>query len=369
MPFELSINGPGLQIRRLLGEGQSILIGRDSDSDLCLPDPQKTVSRQHVVVWVESGQLQLRVLSVVNGVDLASGEVAPGGVAALVAGDVLRVGDYNIIVAGQPGVPGGDSLTADILSDVMPASHGVHGDEDPFGEWGFDPPAVDRLTPQPEQLPSGSMRTQQLAAVGVVMTGEVAAFYRGLGLDPARINALSIAELEAAGKKMRIALQGLMELYAAKLDLNREMGSEERTMVATRENNPLKTDWTLDTKIEYLLAGRTAGNSFIQPEQAVAELVADLRIHDKAVAAASRAVLEGALREFDPAKLESRASQEGAGLMARLWPWEAYAKYYAGESSRMAQWVEGLFNRYFTRAYTAETTRIKRSSEHREPAP
>jgi hypothetical protein len=35
----------------------------------------------------------------------------------------------------------------------------------------------------------------------------------------------------------------------------------------------------------------------------------------------------------------------------------------------MAQWVEGLFNRYFTRAYTAETTRIKRSSEHREPAP
>jgi predicted component of type VI protein secretion system len=366
MPLELSVNGPGLQIKRLIGEGQSVLIGRDNDSDLCLPDPQKTVSRQHVVIWVESGQLQLRVLSVVNGVDLASGEVPPGGVATLMAGDVLRVGDYSITVAGHQDLSFGDTLATDILGEVMPGSHGVHGDEDPFGEWGFDSPAVHRFVPQSAQASSGSMATRQMPAVGVAMTGEVAAFYRGLGLDPARINASSPAELEAAGRKIRVALQGLMELYAAKLDLNREMGGDERTMVATRENNPLKTDWALDTKIEYLFAGRAGGNSFLQPEQALADLVAELAIHDKAVTAASRAVLEGALREFDPARLESRVSEDGPGLLARLRPWDAYGKYYAGESSRMSQWVERLYNRYFTPAYTRETTRIKRGTERTE---
>lgn len=366
MPLELSVTGPGLQVKQLIDEGQSILIGRDTDSDLCLPDPEKTVSRQHLVVWVEAGQLQLRVLSVVNGVDLPSGVVPPGGVATLVAGEILLVGDYEITVASQLAAPLTDSSASDILGQIMPGAHGAHGDEDPFGEWGFDATVVHRFIPQPS-VPSPELsQTPPAVAVGVAMTGELAAFYRGLGLDPGKLNALTPIELEAAGKKIRIALQGLMELYAARLELTRSMGGDERTMVATRENNPLKTDWSLDTKLEYLLAGRASGTTFIQPEQALADLVTELRIHDMAVTAASRAVLEGALREFDPAKLESRVSEYKAGLLAKLRPWDAYARYYAGESSRMAQWVERLFNRYFTPAYTRETTRIKRGDERRE---
>jgi len=366
MPLELSVTGPGLQIRRLIDDGQSILIGRDADSDLCLPDPEKTVSRQHLVVWAEAGQLQFRVLSVVNGVDLPSGEVPPGAVATLVPGDILMVGDYNITVAGQLAAPFADSSASGILGQIMPGAHGVHGDEDPFGEWGFDATVVHRFIPQPAAPAPVSLQTQQAVAVGVAMEGEVAAFYRGLGLDPSKLNALSPAELEAAGRKIRIALQGLVELYAAKLDLNREMGGEERTMVVTRENNPLKTDWSLDTKLEFLLAGRATAANFMPPEQALADLVAELRIHDMAVTAASRAVLEGALREFDPAKLETRVSEDNAGLLSKLRPWDAYSKYYASESARMAQWVERLFNRYFTPAYTRETTRIKLGRERRE---
>ncbi|RYX93282.1 MAG: FHA domain-containing protein [Comamonadaceae bacterium] len=376
MPLELSVSGPGLQTRRLIDEGQSILIGRDADCDLCLPDPERTVSRQHLVVWVEGGQLQLRVLSVVNGVDLPSGEVPPGGVAVLAAGEILMVGDYDITVQGHSAFS--DSSASGFLDQVMPGDHGVHAEEDPFGEWGFDGTVVHRLAPQPAataasggeapaQASADASQTLRLAAVGVAMTGDVAAFYKGLGLDPARLSALSAQELEAAGRKIRIVLQGLMELHSAKVELNRDMGADERTMVATRETNPLKTDWPLDTKIEYLLAGRSAGAAFMPPEAAIAALVAELRIHDMSVTAASRAVVEGALREFDPGKIEARIGEDkSAGILAKLRPWDAYAKYYAGESGRMAQWVERLFNRYFTPAYTRETTRIKRGGERRE---
>ncbi len=362
--LEISVTGPGLDIRRTMDEGQSLLVGRDTDCDLCLPDPEKTVSRHHLALWLEGGLLQLRVLSSVNGVDLPSGEVPPGGVATLVGGDVLMVGDYEIIMHPLTGQGGA-------------VAHGNGLEDDPFGEWGFDGTMVHRFTPAtpaPAQDPPDSGYTQTLlmprnpAASGAVeMSADAAAFFRGLGLEPATLGALGADDLESAGRKVRVALQGLIDLYEAKLDLSRETGADERTMVATRENNPLKTDLPLDIKLEYLLAGRAAGAAFAEPSAALADLVAELRIHDSAVTAASRGVVEGALREFSPAKLETRiAEDKSQGLLARLRPWDAYEKYYAGESSRMAQWLDRLFNRYFTAAYIRETTRIRREQSGRD---
>jgi len=368
--LEISVTGPGLEVRQIIDEGQSLLIGRDTDCDLCLPDPERTVSRQHLAVWVEAGQLQLRVLSVVNGVDLPSGEVPPGGVASLAEGEVLMVGDYGFTVRPVLRADAGpDSVAPDASASgiVGMGRHGVFaapGDEDPFGEWGFDATVVHRFVPQPADA-SGSSAPAPASGPGV--SGEIEHFIRGLGLDPAKLGGLGAAELESAGRKVRVAVEGLVALYAAKLDLSREMGADERTMVATRENNPLKTDWPLDTKLEYLLGASPAGAAFAQPEVALSDLVAELQIHDSAVTAASRAVLEGALREFAPEKLEARiADDKSQGLLAKIRPWDAYGKYYAAESGRMAQWLERLFNRYFTAAYTRETTRIRKGATRRE---
>ncbi len=367
--LEISVTGPGLEIRRTLDEGQSVLIGRDTDCDLCLPDPERTVSRQHLAIWVEAGRLQLRVLSVVNGVDLPSGEVPPGGVATLAENERLMVGDYGLTVRQVvPDASAQDSVAPDASASgiVGLGAHGAPGapgDEDPFGEWGFDATVVHRFVPQP----AGQPEFTRTVAVGEAMTGDMAHFFKGLGLDAERLGTLNAAELESAGRKVRLAVEGLVALYAAKLDLSREMGADERTMVATRENNPLKTDWPLDTKLEYLLGASPAGAAFAQPEAALADLVAELQIHDAAVTAASRAVLEGALREFAPDKLEARiADDKSQGLLAKIRPWDAYAKYYAAESGRMAQWLERLFNRYFTAAYTRETTRIRKGATRRE---
>jgi predicted component of type VI protein secretion system len=367
--FDLLIAGPGLQTSRRISEGQSVLIGRDTDCDLCLPDPERTVSRHHLALWVEAGQLSVRVLSSINGVDLPSGELPPGGVAPLSDGTIVMVGDYDITIR--------QIAPADSAVAVYEPSH----EDDPFGEWGFDATVVQHFTPQASYGPSGNdgdslssgmpdpslLQTRTVPRHEPGMEVAAAAFCRGLGLSPEMANAIGPAEMEATGRRLRIAVQALSELYASKLELNRGMGADERTMVATRENNPLKTDWPLETKLEFLVGAKSAGSAFTLPEIALADLVADLRVHDLAVTAASRAVVEGALREFEPEKVEARIASDKSqgGLMAKLRPWEAYVRFHAAESSRMAQWVERLFTRYFLGAYIRETTRIRNEAGRR----
>ncbi|MBC7435774.1 MAG: FHA domain-containing protein [Bdellovibrionales bacterium] len=349
-----------------MAEGQSVLVGRDTDCDLCLPDPERTVSRQHVVMWVQGGQMNLRVLSVVNGVDLSTGELLPGGVAVLGMGEVVVVGDYNITLAAALDDVAADASASGIATGAMVA----HGDQDPFGEWGFD--ASESLTHMPHTLHMAAdlaaSAISRLPGGSSVMSADAAALFAGLGIAPDRLGAMGTAELEAAGRRIRIAMQGLFELYEAKVELTREMGADERTMVAARETNPLKTDWALNTKLEYLLGAQPLAPAFAAPETALASLVDELRIHDMAVTAASRAVLEGALREFEPERLQASIAQDKSqgSLLARLRPWEAFARFHAQESSRMPQWLDRLFNRFFLPAYTRETTRMKRESTRLE---
>lgn len=392
MTFELAVVGPGLELVRAVGIGQSVLIGRDADCDLCLPDPERTVSRQHLVIWEEEGQLRVRVLSSVNGIDLPSGELAPGGVAVLEMGQIVMVGDYDITVRERASDGLYTAETVPASAGTMPS--GAHED-DPFGEWGFDATMVQphvgggaSAQPGPPQAEAPMLRqrpaladaqasheaamsqtqTVPLHDTGLAAEQAAVAFFRGLGLAGTPEGAfLGPVEMEAAGRKLRIALQGLVELYGAKLELARVMGADERTMVATRESNPLRTDWPLDLKLEYLVGLKTGGAAYVQPEIALADLVAELRIHDLASTAASKAVLESALREFEPERLQTRiAADKSQGLMARLRPWEAFSKFYAAESQRMFDWVERLFNRYFIAAYIRESTRIRNESKPRE---
>ncbi|CAN5592350.1 hypothetical protein BH11PSE7_BH11PSE7_15510 [soil metagenome] len=355
MQLEIQVTGPGLQSTHHLAEGQFVLIGRDTDCQLCLPDPERTVSRQHLVMWVEAGQMNLRVLSVVNGVDLPSGELPPGGVATLTIGDSVSVGDYIITLAAVD-----DAAADDSASGIVTRAMVGHGDDDPFGEWGFDATVVHGHAPRAAPEPTG--------AGTVPLSAEVAALFKGLGIAPVGTAVSGAPEMEQAGRRIRTAMQGLFALYEAKLQLNREMGADDRTMVAVRENNPLRTDWPLNTKLEYLFGALPIAPSFAAPDAALTELVAELRIHDLAVAVASRAVLEGALREFEPERLVASIAQDKSqrGLLVKLMPWDAYAKYHASESSRMPQWLDRFFTRYFLPAYTRETTRIRREDTRRE---
>ena len=49
--LELRIFGPGLDVVQVLRAGQpELVLGRDADCGICLPDPERNVSRRHLAV-------------------------------------------------------------------------------------------------------------------------------------------------------------------------------------------------------------------------------------------------------------------------------------------------------------------------------
>lgn len=377
MTLELHIEGPGLDVIRPLRVGQpELVLGRDADCDICLPDPQRNVSRRHLAVWSEGEELYFRVLSEVNGVEMPFGEAPPGARGVLPLGQTLKLGDYALSAvaaaesAAPPLAPPADPWAVFDRegSGIAPVPEAVRtsfasgqtggfsaaaAEDDPFGEWGFE------TTFGPGGAGGGPLEAGGLAP------GDVASFYQGLGLDPASFGPLSQGELEAIGRLVRILMLGVLELHASATGVKQELRAEDRTMVAPKDNNPLKADWPEQTKLRYMFGGRAASVGFANPERAVRELVVELIAHNGASASAARAALESTLKEFDPAALKAKLLAGGTRLFEGSRAWEAYCKHYEQEGRDIGRWTQHLLDRYFTEAYLRDSLRIRRETPAR----
>lgn len=376
MALELHIAGPGLDVVRVLNEGDpELILGRDAECGVCLPDPQRNVSRRHLALWLKDGALHFRVLSVVNGVEMPFGEAPPGARGVLPPGQTLKLADYSLTVKPDGGLATVPGPRATPPSDpwavferdapaAVPAAaprppapatpsafpSGPASEDDPFGDWGFD------TTYSPGAPGSGPQEA------GSLEVGDVASLFRGLGIDPAVLGPLSHGELETVGRLMRVMVRGLLELHSAAGGVKQSLRAEDRTMIGTRDHNPLKTDWPEETKLRYLFGGRAAGIGFVNPERALRELLAELVAHELATGNAVRAAVQGTLKEFDPAALKARLLGEGLRFLEGNKAWNAYSKYYAEQGADMAGWAARLLDRYFTEAYVREAQRIKRET-------
>lgn len=368
MTLELRIAGPGLDVVRKLEAGEpELVLGRDSDCGVCLPDPERNVSRRHLAVWLENGELHFHVLSVVNGVEMPFGEAPPGARGVLPFGQALKLGDYELCanaVASAPDPPDADpwavfdrdgsGATVPGMTAGRAQVASSSSEEDPFGDWGFE-----------STFGAGPLGGGPLEA-GKLAEGDVSSFFQGLGLDPGTLGALSQGELETIGRLVRILVLGVMELHSSVIGVKKELRSEDRTMVAAKDNNPLKSDWPQETKLRYLFGGRTAGIGFGNPERALRELFVELIAHNTASGAAARAALEATLREFEPTALKTRLLGEGTRLFEGARAWDAYLKYYEEQGKDMPRWTQRLLERYFTDAYLRESLRIRRETPSRE---
>ena len=361
MALELRIAGPGLDVVRRLASGdEELVLGRDADCDVCLPDPQRNVSRRHLAMWVEGDQLHFRVLSVVNGIEMPFGEAPPGARGVLPMGQSLKVADYSVRVEPAAGAAEPESKpdpwavfdressgVAPVPSAIGPgAAAPAPAEDDPFGDWGFE-------TTFGPGAPGGPLEA------GTLGVGDLHALFRGLGLDPATLGPLSEGELETIGKLVRTLVLGVLGLHAASLGVKHDFHAEDRTLVAPKDNNPLKSDWPEDTKLRYLFGGRTAGIGFMHPDRALRDLLAEMAAHEVASSVASRATLEAALKDFAPAALKDRLLGTGTRLFEATRVWDAYQKYYEELARDMPWWVQYLMERYFADAYLRESLRIK----------
>lgn len=362
MALEVHIAGPGLDVTRRVASGDpELVLGRDPECDVCLPDPERTVSRRHLALWNTNEELQFHVVSSVNGIEMAFGEAPPGARGVLPQGQSIKVGDYIVNATALEPAPAPAATEVDPWavfdrdgSGTVPASNATvamaRAEDDPFSDWGFE------TTFGPSALGGGALEAGSLDA------GDLSSFFQGLGIGP---GAMTKGELEAMGRLVRLLVLGTLDLHSSVAGVKQELRSEDRTMVATKDNNPLKTDWPGETKLRYLFGGRLAAAGYIAQERAVREILADLIAHNTASGAAARAAVEGTLRDLSPAQLKSKLLGDGLKLFEGPRAWDAFSKWHDEQSADMQRWVQRQLDRHFTEAYLRESVRIRREKKNK----
>lgn len=257
--------------------------------------------------------------------------------------------------------PGGASAPAPAVAvdATVPAKP---GDKEP----GVAPTAAASMP-----LPTKPMSTASVAAPGRPASPGMAAdeataltaFCKGLGL--AVPGAMDAATWERIGATVRLIVQGMTDLMSARAELKRELRAEDRTMLAARDNNPLKSDVTLDEVMQYLLFNPSGVGGYMPADRALRESIDELRAHELATVVASRAAVEGALQEFEPDKLRAvlaKGKSKLPGFLDNARLWEAYVLHYRKHSLHMADWLEQIFNRNFMPAYSRESERLRNAA-------
>ena len=376
-------------------EALPVTIGRDATCTLALDDPQKHISRVHVELEEEDGTYWMSVVSKVNPVMVKGRRYGPGTRLTLKSGDSFEMGEFEVQVvfpekarpAPPPPPPAEKKSMIQALADDGP---GAETTDIPAPEAGiFDeptlmgsteeptyvgpamkppppppppPPPVAEKRPAPMEVkpapaprpappaPSGSMNE----ALRLLLEG---AGMPGKDLSPEETEKL----LRDSGTILRAAVEGLMMLLIARSEMRKEFEAEERTMVAARDNNPLKLMGDPHEAMQFLLdpGGRTGG--FLDPVQSIGDACEDLRAHELALMTGMRSAILGALRRFDPKviekSLEKSAGFSFGGKKAKLW--EAFVEH----QSRLAQEAQEDFNKIFGRdfmsAYQAQIRKLK----------
>lgn len=163
------------------------------------------------------------------------------------------------------------------------------------------------------------------------------------------------------GALVRTAVEGIIGLLMARAEMRKEIHSEDRTMVTSRDNNPLRLMTDASEALSYIFDPHKPEGAFLQPAEAVRDACNELRAHEIALMAAMRAAIAGAIERFDPDKIEDGLQKSRGRVMlgkkAALWD------YFVAYQARLGRDVEDDFNRVFSReflgTYTAQVNRLR----------
>ena len=197
------------------------------------------------------------------------------------------------------------------------------------------------------------------------MNEAVRVFLEGAGLPHQNLSEAQGEELlKQSGAILRAAVEGLMMLLIARSEMRKEFEAEERTMVAARDNNPLKLMADPQEAMEFLFDPAQRAGGFLEPVPAITDASEDLRAHELALMAGMRSAIMGAVRRFDPQGLEKTFEKSSSGFSlgsrkAKLW------ELFVAHQQKLAQEGQEDFNKVFGRdfmsAYQAQIRRLKSS--------
>ncbi|WP_336693662.1 type VI secretion system-associated FHA domain protein TagH [Delftia acidovorans] len=187
----------------------------------------------------------------------------------------------------------------------IPAASSILGQGDAAIPIGALPSTAAPADVPVQPQPSANADLQALAA----------AFMEGAGLNPAKTHFEVTPEfMRTFGEALRIAVQGTIDLLAARSEIKREFRAGV-TIIATGANNPLKflpnSEGVLMQMVHQTFPG------FMKPLPAMQDAFQDLHVHQLALMAGIRAAYAEALTRFDPTELERR-TETNPGLLDKL---------------------------------------------------
>jgi type VI secretion system protein len=397
--------------RRQLAERHTIIfgmsggsIGRSSDNDWVLPDPLRYVSAHHARIHFRDGHFYVEDLSTngvfVNDQPEAIAKLGSSGY-RLKNGDVLRVGDYQIVVALDtetvPEIPELDSAASaavptsihalhpigraaqtDIgamldLEELLVSDNAGSGSFQPVNAYGQAIPGAraavsTAIKPEPVQEPSDDSLARRIArlarAAGRDARGASApalydvhsglqAFCRGAGIDPEKLPAdAQTRMLHLTGQLLREALVGLKDLERSRAEL-RDRFRIELPPPEPDDPRPSLVRLTVDELLLDILVQHESRS--IDAVQWLREAVGEAKSHEQAATQAMRAAFVEFLDRLDPAELEARferAARRGKAKTAdKAQYWELFTTFYRNLIEMPADHLPHTFVEAFAAAY------------------
>jgi type VI secretion system FHA domain protein len=384
---------------------EGLTIGRSVDCALVLPDPLRLVSRQHAQVTAVGQGARVRCISStaplwVNGVQLD-----PGAERALLVGDRLRIGGFELAVEPAAATAAQrsrldrwfdledapDPLAADSPLPALAASpkeeeeavaptavvswqtsrHVVRTgtpvlagassmspaatSTPPAADGGADPKAPTPLAeaPLPAAARRGDRRPEDMPPD---LRELAAAFGRGAGLGP-EAAPLTPEWMEHLGALLRATAEGTLALLQSRAITKRQMRAEG-TRIAPRQNNPLKFSPDATEALSRMLQ-REASPGFLDPVAALHDAHRDLLVHQVAMVAGMRAAVFELFSRLGP-----EAAENGEGpphgisrlpLFRAAALWHRHRMQHAQLLEHLDDDFQTIFGREFLRAYEAQS--------------
>jgi len=381
-------------------------IGRATDNEWILPDPERYLSGKHARVDFRAGSYVL-VDTSSNGTYINGAQVPLGKYHdyQLREGDYVRLGEYELLVSidksndfppeesaivaydGQSPSSAVKKSTANDLgadldlsqllepSDLSAADSGVRP-RDAYGQ------AIPSRAEPPSQLEPAAdgpgtpwhMMTRPLKVEGLkaeasaipparaqnpaLFDGDfdvgLNAFCRGAGIDPRSITADARgAALQLAGQLLREAVLGLMDLNQSRNEFR------NRFHISPPANDgpesPLNFSRGVDEALVRLLTTLSTRAGSVE---AIRHNYRELKAQNIASMTATRAAFEEFLGRVNPTELEERfdraTKRSVFGSQNKTQYWDLYAEMFAGLAQRPEDGFPHSFNETFAKAYEAK---------------
>ena len=277
MSYLLPLTGPDSFERSVAPKpgGPAVVVGRDPEAAVYLPDAERLVSRRHLSIeWCEGGA-SVRVLSA-NGIGSDQGDYFSGDLVVLGHGESARIGSYTMTVVAASAADDATSFAGmgtrpiPVDQDTRSAPLAEAGEPDPWAqlvaEWspaaqaspaqappggqastGTHEPSVapsDRATPAPAPAtPATALPSDDRVALH--------ALCRGLGVDPSQVPAGF--DWERFGRSVREVVQRLADQLAGRAACGSCRPDDDPAAAGTQKADPLAGGTPVEALLRDLL--------------------------------------------------------------------------------------------------------------------